>query len=156
MQLDQIIKTLNGMPIGAPLVWVWVWDIISDKYNTYKEPNEYNDYVITEGITLDNIWEKLWANPPTEFTLEYGAEYVDEAIQDWMIDNDYLATLEEDGWLDEDEDLVELTAEEETAMIEGLVNNQNSDDVQSDNTTEYGTQEAGFKAEPVVLEGSTQ
>jgi hypothetical protein len=134
MQLDQIIKTLNGMPIGAPLVWVWVWDIISDKYNTYKEPNEYNDYVITEGITLDNIWEKLWANPPTEFTLEYGAEYVDEAIQDWMIDNDYLATLEEDGWLD-DED---------------------SDDVPSDNTTEYGTQEAGFKAEPVVLEGSTQ
>ena len=134
MQLDQIIKTLNGMPIGAPLVWVWVWDIISDKYNTYKEPNEYNDYVVTEGITLDNIWEKLWDNPPTEFTLEYGAEYVDEAIQDWMIDNDYLATLEEDGWLD-DED---------------------SDDVPSDNTTEYGTQEAGFKAEPVVLEGSTQ
>ena len=134
MQLDQIIKTLNGMPIGAPLVWVWVWDIISDKYNTYKEPNEYNDYVVTEGITLDNIWEKLWANPPTEFTLEYGAEYVDEAIQDWMIDNDYLAALEEDNWLD-DED---------------------SDDVQSDNTTEYGTQEAGFKAEPVVLEGSTQ
>jgi hypothetical protein len=133
MQLDQIIKTLNGMSIGAPLVWLWVWDIISDKYNTYKEPNEYNDYVVTEGITLDNIWEKLWANPPTEFTLEYGAEYVDEAIQDWMIDNDYLATLEEDGWLD-DED---------------------SDD-ESDNTTEYGTQEAGFKAEPVVLEGSTQ
>ncbi len=134
MQLDQIIKTLNGMPIGAPLVWLWVWDVISDKYDTYKEPNEYNDYVVTEGITLDNIWEKLWDNPPTEFTLEYGAEYVDEAIQDWMIDNDYLAALEEDGWLD-DED---------------------SDDVQSDNTTEYGTQEAGFKAEPVVLEGSTQ
>jgi len=134
MQLDQIIKTLNGMPIGAPLVWVWVWDIISDKYNTYKDPNEYNDYVVTEGITLDNIWEKLWDNPPTEFTLEYGAEYVDEAIQDWMIDNDFLAALEEDNWLD-DED---------------------SDDVQSDNTTEYGTQEAGFKAEPVILEGSTQ
>jgi hypothetical protein len=122
------------MPIGAPLVWLWVWDVVSDKYDTYKEPNEYNDYVVTEGITLDNIWEKLWDNPPTEFTLEYGAEYVDEAIQDWMIDNDYLAALEEDNWLD-DED---------------------SDDVQSDNTTEYGTQEAGFKAEPVVLEGSTQ
>ena len=134
MQLDQIINTLKGMPIGAPLVWLWVWDVVSDKYDTYKEPNEYNEYVVTEGITLDNIWEKLWDNPPTEFTLEYGAEYVDEAIQDWMIDNDYLAALEEDNWLD-DED---------------------SDDVQSDNTTEYGTQEAGFKAEPVVLEGSTQ
>ena len=134
MQLDQIINTLKGMPIGAPLVWLWVWDVVSDKYDTYKEPNEYNEYVVTEGITLDNIWEKLWDNPPTEFTLEYGAEYVDEAIQDWMIDNDFLAALEEDNWLD-DED---------------------SDDVPSDNTTEYGTQEAGFKAEPVVLEGSTQ
>jgi hypothetical protein len=133
MQLDQIINTIKGMPIGAPLVWLWVWDVVSDKYDTYKEPNEYNDYVVTEGITLDNIWEKLWANPPTEFTLEYGAEYVDEAIQDWMIDNDFLAALEEDNWLD-DED---------------------SDD-ESDNTTEYGTQEADFKAEPVVLEGSTQ
>jgi hypothetical protein len=134
MQLDQIINTLKGMPIGAPLVWLWVWDVVSDKYDTYKEPNSFNDYVVPNGITLDIIWEKLWANPPTEFTLEYGAEYVDEAIVDWMIDNDYLAALEEDEWLD-DED---------------------SDDVQSDNTTEYGTQEADFKAEPVVLEGSTQ
>ena len=134
MQLDQIINTLKGMPIGAPLVWLWVWDVVSDKYDTYKEPDSLNEYVVPNGITLDIIWEKLWANPPTEFTLEYGAEYVDEAIVDWMIDNDYLAALEEDEWLD-DED---------------------SDDVQSDNTTEYGTQEADFKAEPVVLEGSTQ
>lgn len=134
MQLDQMINTLKGMPIGAPLVWLWVWDIISDKYDMYKETNEFNDYIVTEDTTLDVIWEKLWANPPTEFTLEYGAEYVDEAILDWMIDNDFIAALEDDGWLD-DED---------------------SDDVQSDNTTEYGTQEAGFKAEPVVLEGSTQ
>jgi len=134
MQLDQMINTLKGMPIGAPLVWLWVWDIISDKYNMYKEANEFNDYIVTEDTTLDVIWEKLWANPPTEFTLEYGAEYVDEAILDWMIDNDFLAALEEDNWL----------------------NDEDSDDVQSDNTTEYGTQEAGFKAEPVVLEGSTQ
>ena len=133
MQLDQIVNTLNGIDVPMSLVWLWVWDVIRDKYTTYETTSEWNDFVITKGVTLDTIWEKLWENPPSEFTLEYGAEYIDEAIQDWMIDNDFLAALEEDNWLD-DED---------------------SDD-ESDNTTEYGTQEADFKAEPVVLEGSTQ
>jgi len=133
MQLDQIVDTLNSVNVPMSLVWLWVWDVIRDKYTTYETTSEWNDFVITKGVTLDTIWEKLWENPPSEFTLEYGAEYIDEAIQDWMIDNDFLAALEEDNWLD-DED---------------------SDD-ESDNTTEYGTQEAGFKAEPVVLEGSTQ
>lgn len=134
MQLDQMVDHLNNMDVPMALVWLWVWDIVRDKYQSYNTESEWNDFIVTEGTTLDTIWEKLWANPPADFTLEYGAEYMDEAILDWMIDNDFLATLEEDGWLD-DED---------------------SDDVQSDNTTEYGTQEAGFKAEPVVLEGSTQ
>jgi hypothetical protein len=134
MQLDQIVDTLNSVNIPMALIWLWVWDVIRDKYTSYETTSEWNDFVITKGVTLDTIWEKLWENPPSEFTLEYGAEYIDEAIQDWMIDNDFLSALEEDNWLD-DED---------------------SDDVQSDNTTEYGTQEADFKAEPVVLEGSTQ
>jgi len=30
--------------------------------------------------------------------------------------------LDDDGWLNEDEDLVDLTAEDESAMSEGLVN----------------------------------
>lgn len=106
MQLDQMITQLNNMPIGMSLVWLWVWDVISDKYKTYKQIDQFNDYAIPEGVTLDVIWEKLWSNPPSEFTLEYGAEYVDEAIQDWMIDNDFLALLDDDGWLeDEDSDV---------------------------------------------------
>lgn len=134
MQLDQIVDHLNNIDVHMSLVWLWTWDIIRDKYQSYETKSEYNDFIVTEGTTLDVIWDKLWANPPSDFTLEYGAEYIDEAILDWMIDNDFLAALEEDNWLDEED----------------------SDDVQSDNTTEYGTQEAGFKAEPVVLEGSTQ
>ena len=134
MQLDQIVDHLNNIDVPMSLVWLWTWDIIRDKYQSYETKSEYNDFIVTEGTTLDVIWDKLWANPPADFTLEYGAEYIDEAILDWMIDNDFLAALEEDNWLDEED----------------------SDDVQSDNTTEYGTQEAGFKAEPVVLEGSTQ
>lgn len=107
MQLDQMIANLSNMSIGAPLVWLWTWDIITFKYNEYKEVNEYSDYVVTDGTTLDKIWEKLWANPPSEFTLEYGAEYVDEAVTDWMINEEFIALLEDDGWLEDDEDLDE-------------------------------------------------
>jgi len=104
MQLDQMVDHLNNMPIGASLVWLWSWDLIRDKYNTYKDMHDFNDYVITEGTTLDTIWEKLWANPPSEFTLEYGAEFIDEAIMDWMIDNDFFAVLDDDGWLEDSDD----------------------------------------------------
>ncbi len=122
LQLDQMITNLRSMKINAPLVWLWVWDSIVDMYNQYKEDNFGNDYVIKEDVTLDKMFEDLWANPPADFTLEYGTDQLDEAVLDWMIDNDYMIRLDDDGWLDEDEDLVDLTVEDELAMSEGLVN----------------------------------
>jgi hypothetical protein len=104
MQLDQMVDQLNNMPIGMSLVWLWVWDLIRDKYRNYEFVDEMSDYIVTNGTTLDIIWEKLWNNPPSDFTLEYGAEQIDEAILDWMIDNEFLAILEEDAWLDEEEE----------------------------------------------------
>ena len=102
MQLDQMVDQLNNMPIGMSLVWLWVWDLIRDKYKNYEFIDEMSDYVVTTGTTLDTIWEKLWANPPSDFTLEYGAEQIDEAILDWMIDNEFLSAVDEDAWLDEE------------------------------------------------------
>jgi hypothetical protein len=122
MQLDQMVNTLNGMDVGLSLVWLWTWDLIRDKYDQYSKDDLNSDLTITDGTTLDTIWDKLWIKVPASFTLEYGAEYMDEAVTDWMIDNDFLVALDDDGWLDDDEDIVDLTAEEETAMIEGLVN----------------------------------
>jgi hypothetical protein len=126
MQLDQMVNTLNGMDVPMSLVWLWVWDVIKDKHSLYSEDAFGNDFVITANTTLDVIWDKLWENPPADFTLEYGAEALDEAILDWMIEEEFLAALEDDGWLDDEDS-----------------------DVESDNTTEHGTQDAGFKAEPV-------
>jgi hypothetical protein len=103
MQLDQMVNTLNGMDVGMSLVWLWAWDLIRDKYKTYEFIDESSDYTVVNGVTLDNIWEKLWANPPADFTLEYGAEQMDEAVLDWMIDNEFIAVLEEDGWLDQED-----------------------------------------------------
>ena len=109
-----MVDNLNSLPIGGSLIWLWAWDIIRDKFNNYSQDDFANDYTVTDGTTLDVIWEKLWDNPPADFTLEYGAELMDEAVMDWMIDNDFLAVLDNDGWLDEDSD------------------------EESDNTTEYG------------------
>jgi hypothetical protein len=127
MQLDQMVDTLNGMDVGMSLVWLWVWDLIRSKYELYSSDDFGMDFVITDNTTLDVIWNKLWENPPADFTLEYGAEAVDYAIEEWMIEEGFVAALDEDGWLDDEDS-----------------------DEESDNTTEYGTEETGFKAEPVV------
>ena len=109
LQLDQMITNLRSMNINAPLVWLWVWDSIVDIYNQNSQDNFSNEYTVKEGITLDKIFEDLWANPPADFTLEYGTDQLDEAILDWMTENEYMVSLDDDGWLDEDE---EVTADE--------------------------------------------
>ena len=109
MQLDQITNTLNSMDVGMSLVWLWAWDVIKDRYELYSNDNFGNDYVVTANTNLDVIWDRLWANPPADFTLEYGAEAMDEAIMDWMIEQEFLAFLDEDGWLDgKDEDASDI------------------------------------------------
>jgi hypothetical protein len=105
LQLDQMITNLRSMNINAPLVWLWVWDSIVDIYNQHSQDNFANEYTIKEGITLDKIFEDLWANPPADFTLEYGTDQLDEAILDWMTENEYMVSLDEDGWLDEVEEV---------------------------------------------------
>jgi len=104
MQLDQIVDTLNSMDVAMSLIWLWAWDLIRDKYKSNEFITEDSEYTVTSGTTLDIIWDKLWENPPGDFTLEFGAEAMDEAVMDWMIDNNFLAILEDDGWLDEEED----------------------------------------------------
>ena len=107
MQLDQIVNTLNSVDVAMSLIWVWAWDLIRDKYQSNEFITEGSEYVVSTGVTLDVIWNKLWESPPSDFTLESGAEQMDEAVMDWMIDNNFLAVLEEDDWLDEESSDVE-------------------------------------------------
>ena len=106
MQLDQIVNTLNSVDVAMSLIWVWAWDLIRDKYESNEFITEGSEYVVTAGTTLDTIWEKLWANPPSDFTLEYGAEQHNEEVLDWMTSRDYIvdAMFEEEEEEEEDED----------------------------------------------------
>lgn len=104
LQLDQMITNLRSMDLNAPLVWLWIWDSIVDIYKQYEQDNLANEYAIVEGITLDIIFEALYAKPPADFTLDYGTYQLDEAIMDWLIDNNFVALLDDDSWLDEPEE----------------------------------------------------
>ena len=33
--------------------------------------------------------------------MDLGGEIIEEVIRDWMIDNDFLVVLDDDGWLNE-------------------------------------------------------
>jgi hypothetical protein len=36
--------------------------------------------------------------------MDLGGETIEEVIRDWMRENDFLVALDEDGWLDEEEE----------------------------------------------------
>jgi hypothetical protein len=110
-ELDEIVDRLNNVSVGMSLIWTWAWDLIRFKYDEYKEVAEYNDYVVNRDVTLDDIWDTLWANPSETFTLEYGALEMDEAVTDWLVNNSFLIPI--DDVLDEDEDNVLESEEEE-------------------------------------------
>ena len=105
MQLDQVVNTLNSMDVAMSLIWVWAWDLIRDKYESNEFITEGSEYVVSTGVTLDVIWNKLWESPPSDFTLEFGADQMDEAVMDWMIDNNFLTLLDDDDWLNESSDV---------------------------------------------------
>ena len=101
MQLDQMINQFNGMEIGMPLVWLYVWDVIKQ---TYDEWSLEEDIKVNPDKNLDDVWNELWSNPV--FSLEYGTEQLYEHVQDWLVVHEFVIGV--DG---ESEDMVESTRE---------------------------------------------
>jgi hypothetical protein len=129
-EINEIIDKISTLPVFPSLVWVWCWDVIKNEFqNNQLSDNPFTEEVVPADVDLKQIWDRFWTDVDKNgFSLEYGSEDLHEAIVDWMRDCNFLVALEDDQWLDEDSD------------------------EESDTTTEYGMQETGFKAEPVVLE----
>ena len=89
MQLNQISSTLSNMPIGQPLVWLYVWDTIRSMYDDCSS----DIYTTRPGLELDEVWNELWVNHPG-FSLEYGPEALEEQIFEWMINLDYIVDID--------------------------------------------------------------
>lgn len=105
LQLDQMISTLESMPIGLPLVWLYVWDIMRSEYESMSYDEGYTESNPLFGI--DDVWNALWVTPV--FSLEFGPEELSEHIREWLMDNKFILDSELDG---ESEDMVESTSEE--------------------------------------------
>lgn len=101
-QLLEINRLLGEVAVFPSLLWTWTFDVIKDIYDNNKEIAEYNDYVIVEGITLKNIFDQFWEDVDSlGINMDLGGEIIEEVIRDWMIDKDFLVSLDDDGWLDD-------------------------------------------------------
>ncbi len=101
-KLNSLIAGLKEVPVGLPLVWLYVWDIVVAQYEQHSGPIQHGqEEAVPEGITLKTIWDKFWADAgKAGFTLEYGTQHLYEHVDDWLRDNDFLVCLDEDGWLE--------------------------------------------------------
>jgi hypothetical protein len=103
-RINLIIDQLQDLGVFPSLVWTYSWDIVRDIYANHPfEDAAMNDYeAIAEGVTLKQIWDKFWEDADKNgFSLEYGAEDLNEAVRDWMIDCDFLVNLEDEEEEDE-------------------------------------------------------
>jgi hypothetical protein len=106
VELNEIIDKLEKIPVFPSLMWVWAFDIMKEIFDNYQikdlAVNDYVDEGVPEGITLKQIFDKFWADVDGfGLSMDSGGDIIEETIRDWMRDNNFLVSLEEDGWLDE-------------------------------------------------------
>ena len=108
-QMLEINNMLGQVSVFPSLIWVWTFDVIKDIFdnNQYKDlaVNDYVDEAVPEGITLKQIWDKFWEDVDgIGLNMDSGGDIIEEVIRDWMRENDFLVALDEDGWLDDEEE----------------------------------------------------
>ena len=108
-ELNVIVDKITTLPVFPSLLWVWTFDIIRNIFenNQFKDLAETDiaDEVIPIGVTLKQIFDKFWEDVDNlGLTMDHGDEIIDELIRDWMRDNDFLVALDDDGWLDDEEE----------------------------------------------------
>jgi len=104
--LMEINNHLSEMSVFPSLLWAWTFDIIKDIFdnNQYLDlaTTDIADEAVPEGITLKQIFDKFWEDVDfLGITMDNGGEIIEEVIRDWMRENNFLVSLDEDGWLNE-------------------------------------------------------
>lgn len=102
-ELEDIRLKLSNLSVFPSLMWILAYDTIVDIYTNYKHPGEWQEIVVTEGVDLKQIWDKFWTDvEKLGLNMDLGVDIIEEVIRDWMIDNDFLVALDDDGWWDEE------------------------------------------------------
>ena len=98
-ELGRIKEALDNIPVFPSLLWVWVYDVMAEIYQNDQQIDVI-DYVyeaIPEGITLKQIFNKFWDDvDDLGLSMDSGGEIIEETIRDWMRDNDFLVSMEEE------------------------------------------------------------
>jgi hypothetical protein len=107
-ELNEIVDKITTLPVFPSLLWVWTFDVLRNIYenNRYEDlaVNDYVDEAVPAGVTLKQIFDKFWEDVDgIGLSMDLGDEIIDETIRDWMRDNDFLVALDDDGWLDDEE-----------------------------------------------------
>jgi hypothetical protein len=107
-ELNAIVDKITTLPVFPSLLWVWTFDVLRNIYenNRFEElaVNDYVDEAVPAGVTLKQIFDKFWEDVDgIGLSMDLGDEIIDETIRDWMRDNDFLVLLDDDGWLDDEE-----------------------------------------------------
>jgi hypothetical protein len=107
-ELNAIVDKITTLPVFPSLLWVWTFDVLRNIYenNRFEElaVNDYVDEAVPAGVTLKQIFDKFWEDVDgIGLSMDLGDEIIDETIRDWMRDNDFLVALDDDGWLDDEE-----------------------------------------------------
>ena len=105
-QMLEINRLLSNVGAFPSLLWAWTFDIIKDIYDNNQiadlAETDIADEGVPEGITLKQIFDKFWEDVDTlGFTMDDGGEILEECVRDWMRENNFLVSLDEDGWLDD-------------------------------------------------------
>lgn len=108
-QMLEINNMLGQVSVFPSLMWTWAFDVLKDIYdnNQYKDlaVNDYVDEAVPEGVTFKQIFDKFWEDADSlGLNMDLGGETIEEVIRDWMRENDFLVALDEDGWLDDEEE----------------------------------------------------
>ena len=91
--LNEIVDSLKKVNVFPVLTWLYVWDIVRDifEHASIIENDGWDEYKAVEGVTLKQVWDKLFETADeTQFSLEYGTDYLYESLHDWMIENDFI------------------------------------------------------------------
>lgn len=105
--LNKLVDDLQNVTVFPSLVWLWCWDVIRNWYENeqWEDVHEdgWTDECFAKDLQLKTIWDKFWDDSDKNgFSLEFGVEDLDEALRDWLRESDFLVTLEDDGWLDDE------------------------------------------------------
>ena len=80
-KFNSILDDISTIPVGMPLGWIYIWDIIRDYYEDITQhpgDTSYGEYELVPGVDLKKIWDTLWANPIGGF------DWNTEDVVEWL------------------------------------------------------------------------